>query len=350
MTVFVLGAGSTRGCSFVDPTVNPCLPPLDGDFFTQLQRVANSKHEPLARTVIEHVVDLFGHNFHATLETVYTTLEHTIRMLSVTGDNRAYKRVDLSQRREQLKQAIAVLLEESLTEKGLGGSSRLSPRLCDYHVHLVRNVLQPRDVLISFNYDCVIDYALKEAGSGKWNPRYGYGFRLGSRGSRLTGDKHWQPGGLVVGKDETIRLYKLHGSLHFQFSESEAQPRIKLKSRPYTKQHGNLKFTIIPPAWHKSYDQGAFGHLWKGAADAINRATSIVFVGYSLPETDLHSTALFRTTVSKLRSLVVVNPDPSARYRTRSVLQSGITKSTKVLSFDYLREFLNCPRPSWEGW
>ena len=29
MALFVLGAGATRGASFVNPANNPCLPPLD---------------------------------------------------------------------------------------------------------------------------------------------------------------------------------------------------------------------------------------------------------------------------------------------------------------------------------
>ena len=41
MALFVLGAGATRGASFVDPVKNPCLPPLDLDFYAQLQRIAN---------------------------------------------------------------------------------------------------------------------------------------------------------------------------------------------------------------------------------------------------------------------------------------------------------------------
>jgi hypothetical protein len=44
MALFVLGAGATRGASFVNPAKNPCLPPLDLDFYAQLQRIANSKH------------------------------------------------------------------------------------------------------------------------------------------------------------------------------------------------------------------------------------------------------------------------------------------------------------------
>ena len=32
MAVIILGAGATRGCSFVDESKDPSCPPLDGDF------------------------------------------------------------------------------------------------------------------------------------------------------------------------------------------------------------------------------------------------------------------------------------------------------------------------------
>jgi hypothetical protein len=77
MALFVLGAGATRGASFVDPVKNPCLPPLDADFYAQLQRIRNPKHEETIKSVIEDTVELFGINFQVTMETVFTTLEHT---------------------------------------------------------------------------------------------------------------------------------------------------------------------------------------------------------------------------------------------------------------------------------
>ena len=70
MALFVLGAGATRGSSFVDPAKNPCLPPLDLDFYAQLQRIANPKHQKAVREVIQDTVDLFGVNFQVTMEAV----------------------------------------------------------------------------------------------------------------------------------------------------------------------------------------------------------------------------------------------------------------------------------------
>ncbi len=349
MALFVFGAGATRGCSFVDPKTDPCLPPLDRDFFTQLQRVRNTKHKTLISQFLQDVVEVFGANFDVTVETVFTTLEHTIRMLNVTGENRAFKKQELQEKRVRLEQAIAVVLEDSLMEKDSEGHSKLTQRKCDYHDAFVAKILQARDDIITFNYDCVLDFSLKDCGSSKWNPRYAYCFDLGSRGHRLEGDNFWEPQ-VKAEQDGTVHLLKLHGSLHFIVSGPDDKPKVKLKQRPYTKQNGNLQFTIIPPEWHKAYDKGVFAKLWKHAADAIHGAKHIVVIGYSLPETDLHSTALFRTSLllRKLKSLVVVNPDRHTRKRIRTVLQRGLSKDTKVLSFERFEHFLSCDRQVWE--
>ncbi len=346
MVLFVLGAGATRACSFVTANTRPCLPPLDADFFALLQKVENTKHRRLITEVITDVVTLFGNNFKVSLETMFATLEHTIRMLKTTGDNRQFQRTRLVAMRDRLLQAIAVVLEESLCEPGAGGGSSRQPEECEHHARLVSESLDPGDDIISFNYDCTIGFALKKHAAGKWNARYGYGFDLGSRGHNLSGDQYWTPNPSAT-KETTAHLYKLHGSLHFQIGETN-KSKVILKQRPYTRQHGNLKFSIIPPESNKTYDKGVFAGLWKRAASAIKRAEHIVF-GYSLPATDLHSTALFRTAVTTggLISLNMVNPDAETRKRTRSVLQRGLKDSSRVLSFNSTGEFLASNPRTW---
>jgi len=349
MALFVFGAGATRGCSFVDPTRFACLPPLDRDFFTQLQRISNPKHKDLVAAVMRDVVELFGPNFEITMETVFTTLEHNVRMLKTTGIRWDYSLQELKEKRDRLEQAIAAVLEESLTEN-VAGASSVTSKECAYHTEFVSVVLQPRDVLVTFNYDCLLDVALKRYGSYKWNARYGYGFNLGKSRNLLVGDEFWQPE-IAAPQPETVKLFKLHGSLHFQISATGKPARVKLKERPYTKQFGTqLKFSIIPPEWIKQFDSPAFSRIWSQASNAIHQARHIVLVGYSLPLTDLHSTALFRTSVRRnhLRSLVLVNPNQETRSRTRSVLQRGLTPDTIVLSFNSLPEFLALDRGVWD--
>jgi len=351
MALFVFGAGATRGCSFVEPTENPCLPFLDGDFFTQLQRVGSEKHQDLINQVVSDVIQLFGCNFDVTMETVFSTLEQMIEMLKVRGKaTRGLKVADLEKMQKRLKQAIAVVFEESLTLHK--GKLHRDPVNCEIHEKFVKNILKNKDNIISFNYDCTLDYSLKDFGEKKWNAQYGYGFKLKPRSSNLKGFDKWQKG-VVAPKKTTVCLYKLHGSLHLYVKEEDLEedlPNITLKERPYTKQRGNARFTIIPPEWHKRYDKGLFAHLWRKAGDAIANAKKVVIIGYSFPLTDLHATSLFKTSLKKdaLQSLVIVNPDREARKRARTLLQRGLSENTKVISVDKFKEFVSINRGVWD--
>jgi hypothetical protein len=352
MALFVFGAGATRGASFVKDTLCPCLPPLDSDFFTQLQRVQNPKHKELINKVMEDVIDLFGFNFSVTMENVFTTLEHTIKMIEMTGDNREFKKNNLKKKRDRLLQAIVTVFEESLTKKDEQGHNKLEAIECEDHNKFVEKILKPQDDIISFNYDCLLDYSLKKFGNNKWNAQFGYSLKNGQRNKYLKGFEYWQPDQLATRK-ETVNYYKLHGSLNFRIDKIDSFtkiPIITLKERPYTKQSGNVKFEIIPPEWHKDYSKRLFVDLWKNSASAISRNRTIIFIGYSLPFTDLHSSTLFRTSIKKnnLNTIIVINPDKDSRHRTRNILQRGFHAKTKVLSFDYFSDFLKMERNTWD--
>lgn len=340
-TVFVFGAGATRGASFVKEKDGACHPPLDGDFYSQLQRLDRQKHGLIVGNVIEDTVNFFGVNFTVTLESVFTSLEQSVRLIKLVGDSPKHKLRDLQQMKIHLLQAIAAVFEASMLEP----EAKREPKLCSYHVNVIEE-MRETDTIISYNYDCLIDQTLKNVGDRKWNPRYGYGFNLGSRGRNLTGDEYWSPG-KPAAREHTLTVLKLHGSLHFL---EEPRSKVKLKQRPYTRQNGNLKFTIIPPEWNKAYDEGIFANIWRRAGKAIHAASTLVFIGYSFPETDLHAASLFRVNLcdESLKSLVIVNPDRKARYRTREVLRRGMSPLTKVVVFDSLEEFSKVKRASWQ--
>lgn len=332
MTVFVLGAGATRGASFVDEGSGGPQPPLDADFFTQLQRITDAKHQDTVRSVMSDVFDLFGANFQSTLENTFTVIEHMIRMSRVIGKRKA----DLERTRSTLLQAIAASLEVTLADGR-------TLRHCQHHDWLVK-VAEPGDAIISFNYDCLIDEALRTYGDNKWNARYGYSLSLPKGRGGSIGEKHWQPD-TPAKKDGTIRLLKLHGSTNFH----RVGEALRLKQRPYTKQRGQIHFEIIPPEWHKRFDGDVFAKLWTAAGKEIRRADSIVVVGYSFPESDQHTSALFRLSVKedKLRSLTVVNPDQGARRRARDIMRAGLSRATRVLSFRTFGQFAAADSSLW---
>jgi hypothetical protein len=245
--------------------------------------------------------------------------------------------------------ALAAVFEEALME-GEKGKKRREMRHCKHMKRFVEQIVRPGDAILTFNYDCVIDHHLQKHGDGKWNARYGYGFSLGPGGKRLKGDGAWQPK-QPAKKGETVRLLKLHGSLHFVVEKAEQQDyEVTLKERPYTYQGRGMRFTIIPPEYVKRFEAGVFRDLWNHAFRTIARAENLVFMGYSLPVTDAHATALFRTGVKAdgLKALVVANPDREVRRRVRSVVQRGLSKETRVLSLESFEEFVHVPRDLWD--
>ena len=344
MALFVLGAGATRGASFAhNPDVH-CLPPLDSDFFTQLQRIATRKHQALIHDVVRDTVNFFGTNFGVTMETVFSTLENTHRIVQFAGNRHGITAEDLKSRRERLVQAIAIVMEEALTE---AGTSR-QPRECGYHEHLVEQ-MRCGDSVVSFNYDCLLDTTLKKHGGHCWNARYGYCLPIGKDRSRLTGYDYWSPDAVpLVSREQTLKVFKLHGSLHFRYSPKKR--RMHLKERPYTTQYGQLKFDIIPPESVKDYAQEPFGQLWREASREIYRARTLVLVGYSFPRTDLHSAALFRVSVRNegISTVVIVNPDRDARQRIREILIRGISHDTRIVEYERLCDFATVARETWD--
>jgi hypothetical protein len=347
-TVFVFGAGATRGASFVNPTSGSCLPPLDRDFFTQLQRVRHSKHRSLVASVISDIVGLFGTNFDVTLETAFSTIEQITRMVAATRETRSFKVQNLQQMRRRLLLSLAAVFEEALMESG-PGKKRIM-KTCEHMRRFVVEVLREKDIILTFNYDCLIDYHLKKFGDGKWNARYGYGFRLGAGGGNLAGHDNWQPK-KPADKEKTVRLLKLHGSLHFKVETPEDETySVYLKARPYTYQGRGMRFTIIPPEYFKRFEKGLFRDIWYRAFRAVASAKNLVFVGYSLPATDAHATALFRAGVGKqqLEALVVANPDREVRQRIRATVQRGLSDRTRVLSMESFEEFVRVPREVWD--
>lgn len=350
-TVFILGAGATRGCSFVNDLKRKghCLPPLDTDFFTQLQRVSSKAHSTRISRLIKGLVDWFGTNYALGMEQVFCHLEHAERMLKHLGQEASSEFEEVKELKVDLVQSIAIILGESLTEVKEGGQGSYTMHRCDWHDKLV-GFAESGDAFITFNYDCVLDDSLKRCGTGKWNPHYGYAFKLGPKGRGLRGEEFWTPaGGEDLTRDQTIQVHKLHGSLHFREEKNE----VVLKERPYANPKGakgNMKFSIIPPESSKSYDNGRLGVVMRNAYQSLRAATRVVVIGYSLPVSDQHAEALFRFGIKKssLASLVIVNPDRTARRRIRSALQGGLQPSTRVLSFDYLEEFVHAEPTIWK--
>ncbi len=336
-TAVVLGAGATRGAAFVK-AAKGALPPLDSDFFTQAQRLSTAKPQSLIDKLIEDVVTTFGSNFALSMEGYLTRLE---QLSHVLDDFRFRGRPPVNRYRRMradFLQVLAALLDESVGRNPV----------CDYHERLVDRMSND-DALLSLNYDWLIDHSLKKNGHGKWNPRKGYGVPVYTRGPRGAGTRYWacERNSRPVYSNKSISLLKLHGSMNwFPVPLDRTPARLELRKR-WWHQKGNLRFEIAPPEWNKPTRSGVYVPVWRQARKALREAKALVFVGYSLPETDLPVQALLTVekTPRPLELLITVNPDQSARRRIRAVLQRRLDKETRVLSFDRFEDFHNFLTP-----
>lgn len=335
--VIVLGAGATRGAEFaVSQNRALCLPPLNADFFTQLQRITAVRHQSAIDGVIKDVLDVYGPDFDLTLEQYFTQLE-AMRAL-VDGGSTAgvsFTATRLDSMRQRLLVALSAVLEESADVAKAQSPARKRP--CGYHAALV-DALKPKDTIISFNYDCVIDHALRTSGKGKWSARYGYGF---PNPARVEGTVPWDAPDAPTQQNKSVNLLKLHGSINWFPFPGDGAGAIRLRERPY-KQKGDKLYEIVPPEYVKSFGgRAVYADLWSRAQLALRRAKRIVFIGFSFTPTDLHVEALFRVALAEktaVNEIVIANPSSEHRKRIRTITTGALERRARVVQFDYFAE------------
>jgi hypothetical protein len=155
----VLGAGATRGASFVgDASV--LRPPLDMDFFAQLRASGLSEGEDGTK-LLEFVEQEFG-DTDVSMEAFYSQVHLHDQFVAGLPKGKGRRRGYEWARRRFLR-LIPPLFGAAI------------PALnCRWHDALVGG-LDAEDAIISFNYDCVIDRSLRDAGKRRWDPASGYG-------------------------------------------------------------------------------------------------------------------------------------------------------------------------------
>jgi len=311
-TVVILGAGASRGASFV-PT-SRLAPPVDADFFTQLAKLPLS--EAGAR-LIEFVREEYGYELGLSMERFFSDADYTTRFHSEL-------KVDRGPRIRRYERALGdfyLAAGEIL--------SQTTAQDCEFHKLIAKRV-QVGDTILSFNYDTIMDRALKDSAGNRWNPNSGYAF------APEGGVEKWRtitPGQPPKG---SIELLKLHGSLNWR-KISEA--RFSLIQREVADR--SLKGVIVPPTWFKKLDAYPFRDIWKRARLRLRKARALITIGYSVPPTDTYSQALLKVEVgaeSALDVLAVANPDRGARARFVDLVRNGLGPKTHLLEFERLSD------------
>lgn len=162
---------------------------------------------------------------------------------------------------------------------------------------------------ITFNYDDLLDAALRT--TGHWNARWGYGFFCRPASDTVSDDKPESE------KSSRLELLKLHGSINWWprlgYSDPVALDAIvhhdtwsglahRLHRRDVVVRHLEPSPVIVPPVLSKSglVAQPSLRLVWERAFDCLSAANKVTFIGYSFPQTDIAAQVLFRETLSDL--------------------------------------------------
>jgi hypothetical protein len=329
----VLGAGATRGATFVERSTLP-LPPLDADFFTQIQRMTNPANRAIAGRLLRFVVGEFGVGFRLTMEQFFTQVETLPQVFEQLRIVRGPSYRQPERALKVFRQTLAAVFQESLLTEVNG--ERIHHR-CGSHNRLAGS-LDGLDTVISFNYDCVVEESLR-VNCPAWNPRHSYGIKF-----KNADYSYWdyQAKGNRRDRRNFVRLLKMHGSMNW-YRDGDG---ISLSPQAYLP---GAEHAIVPPQWQKDVigQKSLFRPIWREARAALESAKYLVIAGYSAPMTDLLAQTLFRCRnrpsgrtigFNHLKMLAIANPDSAVRRHLLGLLKNSLDDRTQVLMFDSLTQ------------
>ena len=214
----------------------------------------------------------------------------------------------LGELRDDLIYCICTILNEKLWTKNI------------HHKKLVNSIFSEPNKwnkysFISLNYDILLDNALLSLGYDEYsdNDNYvdlDYGVKFRNTGTT------WREA-----KERKTFLLKLHGSLNWLFCPTCNSIKITPKEKGVMKiftnsevcerDRSHQKALIIPPTWQKVYDNPHLVSIWLNAEQELRKAKKVIFIGYSMPDADVHIKYLMKkalyTEKTKKPEIIVVD-------------------------------------------
>jgi len=200
-----------------------------------------------------------------------------------------------------------------------------------YH-KFVKEILQPQDVIISFNYDLVLEKAFSES-----KIPFDYGISKPQKDDRL--------------------ILKLHGSANWVYCKNcthsyptnnySGLDALQGKIKCHNCKKKKLEPILIPPTLYKDYqDQergGMIQGLWAKANEELYTANKVVFIGFSMAQTDAYAQELFKISSNmnpELETYFVVNSSVSSKLRNnyRNALVNRQIKFVNKTALDFIKQ------------
>ncbi|GAA3857620.1 hypothetical protein [Celeribacter arenosi] len=379
MRVVLLGAGASKSYG-ASPTGQRM--PIANDFFPTFFKLDAAANPWVLRDGLIHylqsqkgITDTDAY-LAAGVDIEEIHSEIAARLASVETEEGGFDRIVLSKPYNQL----IFLFATTLNEIANGPVSQS-------HIDLA-NSLRPEDVILTFNWDTLMDRALMKATD--WVPDSGYGitphrlFRDGWVGPeeksssnkliKLHGSVNWLTAHPIYEGEELVLTHALPADSLFVYEHAtrpyathagryasgyapmtygyyppnltdvpgrsapdgyvivKVQPKMPWMPEGQAGTQGLASMPlIIPPVKEKSYQffGSLFEELWRKASDALEVCDEVLVIGYSFPKTDLKSLDLFRDAFLRRGSVprvTIIDPNPT-RPKEVFQLELGIPES-----------------------
>jgi hypothetical protein len=200
----------------------------------------------------------------------------------------------------------------------------------------IERFVNPGDVVITTNYDLVLEHFLWQA--HRWNPNDGYA--MGFSVVDMSPPDMPEMRSPQLSRPSSNLLIKLHGSAGWYFNTDaecafvgmDALARLCVGrdqgGLPYEFKYEDL--VILYPGYLKfpggRRSDTSLGELWNVARAALLNASALYVIGYSLPPPDRMMRSLLSETVSgpALKQIVVVDPSATVAARYEELFRTKI--------------------------
>lgn len=287
--VFILGNGFSCTCGL----------PIASELFKKL-------------TIYEEIPDCFygdDYNYYCVLEILHTYFEHTKKMPSLEDFfNFIYSFVAVTQ-----KSSIGNLFYPEISNLDFYAAQEFIIKwieaylwnFCEFaedkkhykYILKFAKLLNDNDIIITFNYDILLEKALHDLGKS-------FSYNRSNNNNLIILKPHGS-----INWFQTTREIKKESSNYAPLNKEKTIYKYK---HFYTQVGEPLKFQpfIVPPTMLKLYESPFLIRIWEEATISIKNADKLIFIGYSLPKEDQFSRILFHNaTLDKWdRKVYIINP------------------------------------------
>lgn len=298
-TLFVIGAGCSRNYDCSNNGIEGLLSPINVDFFSMAKKVLlkteiDASSKILLKQLFEQICIERGLNFDDNYQFLENPAFNDLEDVMTDVDVRSSLFESLfTVRNHKHPSSVLVELIAFIINRALCGPP------CTLHRKLAA-VIQENDVILDFNYDLLLDEALRA--EHKLND-FGYTvdfFKVREKNEWRKPDE----------AEKSLTLFKLHGSTNWlkciecsctlltkeaNLPNPAFDPCSLAKMRcPKCLSEESVIRLLLPPIQTKEYNLEPYRFLWRHAAQQLKGIKRIAFLGYSFANTDFATRSLLR--------------------------------------------------------